>query len=179
MHHTERLIFFPICLEHEADLFELHNDPLVRETIFKNKPQSAEDVSSWLDRYLAQWRKQDFGTWMVYEKANGDARFIGRCGVREYEGTNNLEFAYAFFQLRAGQGLGPEAARFVITHALKNSSKEKIVGFIDHGNARAQRAAEKLGLRFIDDRWYYGRMCKYYEMTREEYFSQPHHRTDL
>lgn len=173
-YQTERLNLRSTCPEHEAELFKLHNDPLVQEIIFKNVPQTSEDVRRWLDRYLAQWRKSSFGVWMVYEKTNSGPAFIGRCGLSDYEDSNNLEFTYAFFEHRAGRGLGPEAARFTITHALRNSAKEKVVGFIAHGNARAERAAMKLGLRYIDDRLYYGKLFQYYEMTREEYFVQAH-----
>lgn len=174
-YQTKNLIFASMRPEHELELFKLHNDPLVQETIFENVPQTREDVRSWLDRYLAQWRKNSFGVWMIYERNISGPTFIGRCGLRDCETTNQLAFSYAFFGYSVGRGLGPQAARFTITHALRKSKKEKIVGFIAHGNARAERAAAKLGLRYIDDRLYYGKLFQYYELTREDYFSQPHH----
>lgn len=167
--HTQRLILASPGPEHGAELFQLHNDPLVREAIFNKVPQSTEDVRKWLDWFIAQWRKNGFGDWMVYEKTNDGPIFVGRCGLRDYADTDNLELAYAFSEYGAGRGLGPEAARFTITHALRNSTKEKVVCVIAHGNARSERAAKKLGLRYIDDRWYQSRFWQYYEMTREEY----------
>ncbi|WP_292234262.1 GNAT family N-acetyltransferase [Mesorhizobium sp.] len=174
-HQTERLILTPIQRGHEAELFKLHNDPLVQKAIFNNVPQTIGHVHEWLDRYSAQWRKNSFGVWLVYEKCNDGPMFIGRCGLQDYEDSTDPEFAYSFFEHAAGRGLGPEAARCAITHAFRNSTKDKVVGFIAHGNARAERAAKKLGLRYIDDRLYYGKMFRYYEMTREDYFSQPHY----
>ncbi|MGX9147922.1 GNAT family N-acetyltransferase [Mesorhizobium sp. 128a] len=171
-YQTERLILTSARSDHEAELFKLHNDPLVQKAIFRNVPQSNEDVHKWLDWFLAQWRKNGFGDWMVYEQVDDVPIFIGRCGLRDYEETNNLEFAYAFFQNRTGRGLGPEAARFTITHALQNSTKEKIVAFIGKDNARSQKAAKKLGFRYVDDRFYFGETVKYYELAREDYFSQ-------
>lgn len=169
-YQTERLILTSVRREHEAELFKLHNDPLVQKSIYRNVPQTTEDVHKWLDWLLTQWRKNGFGDWMIYEKVNDGPIFIGRCGLRDYEDTNNLEFAYAFFQNRIGRGLGPEAARFAITHALQNSTKEKVVAFIEHGNRRSEKAAKKLRLRYIDDRLYDGKLCQYYEITREDYF---------
>ncbi|QOZ23798.1 GNAT family N-acetyltransferase [Bradyrhizobium sp. CCBAU 51753] len=166
---TERLHLASPGLEHEAELFKLHNDPLVRKALFNDVPQSAEDVRKWLDRFIAAWRKNGFGDWMVYEKTPGGLVFVGRCGLRDYEDTNNLELAFSLTEYGAGRGLGPEAARFAITHALQNSTKEKIACVIAHGNVRSERAAKKLGLRYIDDRWYQHRFWQYYEMTREEY----------
>lgn len=174
-YQTERLILTAMRAEHEAELFQLHNDPVVQEAIFKNVPQTVEDVRKWLDWSLVQWRKNGFGAWMVYEKANDGPIFIGRCDLRDCKHTNNLELAYSLAEHGIGRGLGPEAARFAITHALRSSTKEKVVGLIARGNARAQRAAMKLGLRYVDNRWHSGRLYEYYEMTRAEYFSQPQH----
>lgn len=174
-YQTEHLILASMHPEHEAELFQLHNDPLVQKAVFDNVPQTIEDVRKMHNMFLAQWRVNGFGFWMVYEKSAQGPIFIGRCGLRNYEDTNNLEFGYVFSEYGSGRGLGPEAARFTITHALRNSTKEKVVGVIAHGNERAMRAAKKLGLRYIDDRWHDGKFWQYYEMTREEYFAQSHH----
>lgn len=171
-YQTKDLIFVPMRPEHELELFRLHNDPLVQEAIFKNVPQTRDDVRSWLDRYLAEWRKNSFGAWMVYERTSGSPTFIGRCGLRDCKITNQLALTNALFGYSAGRGLGPATARFATTHAFGISTKEKVVSFIAHGNARSERAANKFGLRYIDDRLYYDKLCRYYEMTREEYFSQ-------
>ncbi|RWK76738.1 MAG: N-acetyltransferase [Mesorhizobium sp.] len=169
---TERLILTPARPEHEAALFKLHNDPLVQKANYRNVPQTIEDVHKWLDWLLRQWDKNGFGYWMVYEKHNDGPIFIGRCGLCDYQDTDDLEFAWVFFQDRVGRGLGPEAALFTITHALKRTTKEKIVGFIEQGNTRAEKAAKKIGLRYIDDRLYNGTLCRYYEMTRGMYLSK-------
>lgn len=172
-YQTERLILTCMRPEHEAELFQLHNDTVVQKVVFKNVPQTIEDVRKWVEWSLAQWRKNGFGAWIVYEKRNDDPIFIGRCGLRDYEGTNNIELSISLVEHGIGRGLGQEAARFAITHALRSSTKEKVVGLIAHGNVRSQRTATKLGLRYIEDRWHSGRLYQYYEMTREEYFSQP------
>ncbi|RWM44283.1 MAG: N-acetyltransferase [Mesorhizobium sp.] len=173
-YQTERLILTPIQRGDEAELLKLNNDPLVRKANFNNVPQTIESVHEWLNRYSAQWRKNRFGVWLVYEKCNAGQMFIGRCGLQDHDDNPNPEFAYAFFEHATGRGLGPEAARFTITHAFRNSTKKKVIGFIAPGNERAERAANKLGLRYIDDRLYEGNISKYYEMTREEYFSKHH-----
>ncbi|MGY4257636.1 RimJ/RimL family protein N-acetyltransferase [Bradyrhizobium sp. USDA 4516] len=167
---TERLILVPPGLAHEAELFKLHNDPLVQTALFNGVPQSTDDVGKWLNRFIATWRKNGFGDWIVYEKTNDGPIFIGRCGLRDYEGTNNLELAYSLTEYGAGRGLGPEAARFTITHALQSSTRKKIACVIAHGNLRSERAAKKLGLRYVDDRWYQRKFWQYYEMTREEFY---------
>ncbi|MDA9445747.1 GNAT family N-acetyltransferase [Bradyrhizobium sp. CCBAU 21360] len=171
-HQTEHLIFTTPRSEHQMELFKLHNDPLVQEMAFNNVPQSIEDVRKWLDMFSGQWRKNGFGDWMVYEKTNSGPIFIGRCGLRDYEDSNNLELATSLCERGRGQGLGLEAALFATTQALQSSTKEKVVAVIKHGNARSERVVKKLGLRYVEDRWRYGRVWQYYETTREEYFSQ-------
>lgn len=171
-HQTERLILTIPRSEHERELLNLHNDPLVQEMVFNNVPQSTEDVRKWLDMFSAQWRKNGFGDWMVYEKTNSGPIFIGRCGLRDYMDTNNLELATSLCEHGRGRGLALEAGRFAVTQALQSSAKERVVAVIKHGNARSQRAIKKLGFRYIDDRWCYGRLWQYYEITREEFLSQ-------
>ncbi|MET4316183.1 GNAT family N-acetyltransferase [Bradyrhizobium sp. RT4b] len=170
-YESERLILAPPTLEHEAELFKLHNDPLVQEWIFNRVPQTKEDVRKWLDWFLAQWRKNGFGDWMVYEKTNDGSIFIGRCGLRDYGETNNLELATSLSERGRGRGLALEAMHFTVAHALRNSTKEKVIGLIAHGNTRSERTAKKLGLRYVDDCWCYDKFWQYHEMTREEYFS--------
>lgn len=174
-YRTERLILTAPRPEHETELFKLHNDPLVQQAVFNNVPQSPEDVRKWLDGYLIHWRTHGFGVWMVYEYVNDDPIFIGRCGLRNFGTTNNLELATSLSKQARGRGLAAEASRFAVTHALEKSSKEKVVALITPGNVRAARGTKKFGLRYVDDRWYYDRVWQYYEMTREEYFSQSNH----
>ncbi|SFK30338.1 GNAT family N-acetyltransferase [Bradyrhizobium sp. Gha] len=174
-YETERLILSSPRPEHEAELLKLHNDPRVQEVIFNNVPQTLEDVRKWLDWFWARWHKNGFGDWMVYEKTDEGPIFIGRSGLRDYDGTNNLELVTVLAEHGRRRGLGLEARRFGVTHALQNSTKEKVVSVIRHGNVPAERAAKKLGLRYVDDRWYQGKFWQYYEMTRQEYFVQPHH----
>lgn len=104
IYHTERLILTSMQAAHEAELFMLHNDGLVQEAIFEDVPQTTEDVRTWLDWYLTQWRKNGFGVWMVYEKANDGPIFVGRCGLVDFRDTNNLQFGYAFSKYGAGRG---------------------------------------------------------------------------
>lgn len=170
---TERLILTFMLPEHEAELYELHNDPLVQASIFDNMPQSHADVKVKLELFLAQWRKNGFGFWMVYEKRGGAHVFIGRAGLRDFGEGNDLEFGYVFSSAGAGRGLGAEAARVTIDHALRFSTKERVVGVIAPGNARAIRAAAKIGFRYIDDRWHDGIFWHYFEMTRAEFFRRP------
>lgn len=170
---TERLMLTSMLPEHEAELYTLHNDPLVQASIFENIPQSHADVKAKLELYLMQWRKNGFGFWMVYEKRSNAPVFIGRAGLRDFGESNDLEFGYVFLSAGAGRGLGVEAARVTIDHALRFSTKDKIVGVIAPGNERAVRAAAKIGFRYIDDRWHDGKFWHYFEMTRAEFFQWP------
>ncbi|MER8453834.1 GNAT family N-acetyltransferase [Mesorhizobium sp. M1428] len=173
-YETSRLILTRLFSEHEDLLFNLHNDPLVQELLYDSKPKSIEDVREMVDTSLAHWNEHGFGFWMVYKKTDGCPLFIGRCGLRVVQGTDNIELVYVFSREGVGQGMGPEAARFGITHALANSTKKKIVAFIAHHNERSKRAAKKIGLRYVDDRYRNNELLQYYEMSREEYFSRPH-----
>lgn len=163
---TERLILTPPTRAHLAALHGLHNDPLVQASIYGNQPQSLADIRRQLDVFLAQWRDNGFGFWMVYEKT-APGRLIGRAGLRNYRDSDDLEFGYVFAAAAAGRGLGPEAARTVIRHALRVSTKHKVVGLIAPGNLRALQAAQRLGFRYVEDRRQDGRLWRYCELSRE------------
>src|SRR3546814_8655787 len=47
---TERLMLTSMLPEHEAELYTLHNDPLVQASIFENIPQSHADVKAKLEQ---------------------------------------------------------------------------------------------------------------------------------
>lgn len=168
---TKRLVLFPMTWGHEADLFHLHNDPLVQQTIFEQVPQTPDDVRAKLDLFMSQWQKNGFGFWTVYEKTSRGLVFIGRAGCRDYEDTAYLDFGYVYSQYGSGRGLGPEAAYATMDHALRHSTAPKIVGVITPGNSRATAAVKKLGLRYIDDRLHDGKIWHYFEMTRDEFFA--------
>ncbi|MES0056591.1 MULTISPECIES: GNAT family N-acetyltransferase [unclassified Mesorhizobium] len=68
-YQTERLILTSMRPEHTAELFQLHADPVVQKIIYDNTPQTIEDVREWVERSLTQWRKNGFGTWIVYQNA--------------------------------------------------------------------------------------------------------------
>lgn len=126
-YETERLILIPPTPEHETELLKVHNDSQVQEMVFDNVPQAAADVCKWLDWFFTQWRKNGFGDWMVYEKCSPRPIFIGRCGLRDYENTNNLELATSPCEHARGRGLALEAARFAVGHALRSSKRKRFL----------------------------------------------------
>lgn len=163
---TPHLILTPMQPHHLAELEILHNDPLVRAAIFHGIRQSRSDVAAKLALFLQQWPQQGFGFWMVYEKTDAGLSCIGRAGLRAYDDTGHLEFGYVFSSAGAGRGLGPEAARASINHALTIADTATIVGLIAPGNRRALAAATKLGFRYVEDRWRDGQRWHYLELTR-------------
>jgi ribosomal-protein-alanine N-acetyltransferase len=168
---TRRLILRALRPEDLRALHALHNDPLVRARIYGGQPQRLADVEMQLKIFLSQWRENGFGFWMVYEKrAGSEPCFIGRAGLRNFEDTEDLEFGYVFCAAGAGRGLGPEAARACIAHALRNSAKRQVVGMIAPDNAPALHAAAKLGFRHAGDRWRDGKLWHYFELPREVFF---------
>src|SRR3546814_1364651 len=51
---TELLMLTSMLPKHEAELYTLHNDPLVQASIFENILQSHADVKAKLELYLTQ-----------------------------------------------------------------------------------------------------------------------------
>src|SRR3546814_11297474 len=106
---TELLMLTSMLPKHEAELYTLHNDPLVQASIFENILQSHADVKAKLELYLTQWRKNGFGFWMVYEKRSNAPVVIGRAGLRDFGERRDLECGYVFSSDGAGRRAGGRA----------------------------------------------------------------------
>ena len=168
---TDRLLLAPIGEEHEEDIHRLHCDPVVVDVVFDGRIQSDEDTKKKVALYIGDWRKQGFGFFAVYMKSyNGEkGDFLGRSGLRYLEGTTDVELGHCFFSNLGGKGIAPEAGRGIIRFAFDQLGLKKIVGVIKPENERALRAAPKAGFRYIDDRWHYGHLMKYVEVSADDF----------
>ncbi len=135
---------------------------------------AVEETRAKLDLYLNDWKTAGIGFWMVYRRLAGVAglKLVGRTGFRRFAGSDDVELGYCYTQEASGQGIAREAARAILSFAFNDFGLQKIVGVIGMHNHRAIRAAEKLGLRFVELRWHQGRRLRYYELRRDDFLRE-------
>ena len=172
MLETERLILTPIGEAHIASIHRLHTDPLVADALFKGIPPVRTETERRVKSYVDGWASNGFGYFCVHAKnLNGKTEFVGRSGLRHLEGTTEVEFGHCYLSERTGLGIAPEAGKAVIGFAFRMLGMKRIVSAIDPGNTRSIRAAAKLGFRYVDDRWLYGAVMSFYEVTADAWVS--------
>ena len=172
MLETERLILTPVGEAHTASVHRLHTDPLVVDALFKGVPPAQAETERRVRSYVDGWANNGFGYFCVYVKnLEGRTEFVGRSGLRHLEGTTEVEFGHCYLSERTGLGIAPEAGKAVIAFAFRELNLKRIVSAIDPGNRRSIRAAAKLGFRYVDDRWLYGAVMGFYEVTADPWVS--------
>lgn len=146
---TERLYMRPVRTSDAAALYRLHNDPLVVRLTSNGTAMSQAQSDERLDLYLREWRKYNFGFFIVYEKQlSGDLCFAGRCGLRNLDGKN-VELGYCFNTQASGRGLATEAAAQMTHFAFSQRKLEKLIGLVRPSNAQSSRVLDKLGFIYM------------------------------
>ncbi|MDI3336567.1 GNAT family N-acetyltransferase [Defluviimonas aestuarii] len=106
-------------------------------------PMSREDA--WLDftQATATWLLRGHGLWTVEGKADG--ALLGFVLLGFEPGDREPELGYLFSAAAEGKGLAHEAALAARAHAFGALGWDTQVSYIDHGNDRSVRLAERLG----------------------------------
>jgi RimJ/RimL family protein N-acetyltransferase len=115
-------------------------------------PQSEEWVRRWIDQRIAEYDRQQFGTWAIVIKESN--RVIGYCGLTRFDDVNGspeIELGYRLAKEFWGRGLGTEAATAARDFAIQQLDLPRVISLVDPFNARSIRVAEKLGMVHTDD----------------------------
>jgi ribosomal-protein-alanine N-acetyltransferase len=163
---TEHLLLQPLMQRHRADLLRLYTDPFVANAMFGKTTIDDDEFDQKFVAHLKHWEDRGFGFWAVYacSSEDGQGAFIGRCGIQHLDDPGIPELGYCFFRSSAGQGLGVEAAQAVISFGFQHLGLDRLAGVIQLSNARALRAAEKIGFKHITNKQVRGAIQAYLEI---------------
>ncbi|MEM7641458.1 MAG: GNAT family N-acetyltransferase [Pseudomonadota bacterium] len=92
---------------------------------------------------LGHWQARGFGLWAVTR--TGDDTAIGMVGPYFPGGWPEPEIGWTLFDGAEGHGYATEAAKAALADARTRLGWTQIVHYIDPGNARSIRLAERLG----------------------------------
>ncbi|MFW8634958.1 GNAT family N-acetyltransferase [Cribrihabitans pelagius] len=106
-------------------------------------PFSRRDA--WLDftQYIAGWQLRGAGMWAAEHRETGAVAGFFSAGM-EY-GDHEHELGYLLADRFEGQGLAAEAIAAVRDFALSALELPSLVSYVDPGNSRSARAAERTG----------------------------------
>ncbi|CAN5648626.1 GNAT family N-acetyltransferase [soil metagenome] len=92
---------------------------------------------------VAQWALSGFGAWTVEERAT--AAYCGDVGLLHPAHYPEVELGWTLTAAAEGRGIAREAAAAARTWAFASLGLAALVSYIDAGNARSVRLAERLG----------------------------------
>lgn len=98
---------------------------------------------------VAAWPLRGFGAWSVEPQGGGD--WLGMVGLFQPEGYAEPEIGWTLTPAAEGTGVGREAALAARAWAYGARGLTTLVSYIDPGNARSIRLAERLGARLDPD----------------------------
>lgn len=168
---TSRLILRPPAHSDELLLHGLHSDPFVVNAVRDGVYPTREQSKAALLQYIDHWHRNRFGLWMVFVKADGQARKFGGCcglmcsGPCLPENPNNVEIVTRLHLEASGKGIAVEAGRAAVQFAFERLKLEKVTGFIRPNNTRSLLKNQKIGFFYIGDRIYNKMSMMYFEIT--------------
>ncbi|WP_284164842.1 GNAT family N-acetyltransferase [Frigidibacter sp. SD6-1] len=112
---------------------------------FIGGPMTRDD--GWRDftQATATWLLRGHGLWSVESRDGAD--LLGFVLIGFEPGDQEPELGYLFTAAAEGRGLAVEAAGAARDHAFRGLGLQSLVSYVDRGNDRSARLAERLGAR--------------------------------
>jgi RimJ/RimL family protein N-acetyltransferase len=143
---TERLFLRRLLPDDLDDLFALYRDPEIRR-FFPEGTLTYEETKDELEFFLnGHPDHPELGLWATVCKETHD--FIGRCGLLPWTigQRQEVEVAYLLAKEYWGRGLGTEAARGIVRHAVGQLGLSRLVCLVTPGNLASANVARSIGM---------------------------------
>lgn len=165
---TARLLIRPMQSEDAEDLHEIYSDAETMQYLTSEIPRIVDDTRAWMAPKIAQQERHGISLWSVVERESG--KVIGDCGLQaEDETLAEVELAFRFNRAYWGRGYALEACAACLDVAFDQLALQRVVAGTDRDNASGRRLLERLGMRCVRDREWYGRATAEYEITAVEW----------
>lgn len=164
---TDRLLLRPFCEADFIDLAVLFADPEVMRYVGNGQPRSPEQAAQHLQWMIEHQATHGFSLWAVIRRI--DDRLIGQCGLWHLDRSNEIELGYKFARDCWGQGYATEASRAVITYGFETLELPELCGITHPDNFASQRILQKLGMTYEKTDRFYGQLCRYYRLSRDQW----------
>ncbi|MGB6624975.1 MAG: GNAT family N-acetyltransferase, partial [Candidatus Acidiferrales bacterium] len=107
---------------------------------------SREDVSRWIERWMASYDANAYGLYALVLKQSGEV--IGDCGhaLQNVEGKQEIEIGYHVRRDLWGNGYATEAARACVAYGFETLCAPRLISLVRPENLPSRRVAEKAGM---------------------------------
>ena len=160
---TTRLILREIQKEDFDDLLRMNSDPQVMKYVGDGSTRNHDQMVRELDMLMSHYvRKPGFGIWATIFKENNT--FVGASGLVYYDNTPEIEIGYRMLKEHWKKGYATEAAFGLLNYGFTSLRLKKIVSSAHVDNTSSRKVMEKIGMKYIDNRFHYGCLQAYYEI---------------
>lgn len=145
---TERCLVRETTVEDVKDFYRIYSNPSIveyMEPLYEDPEEERSYARDYIDQVYAFY---NFGMWTVVEKASGEV--IGRAGIYYREGCELPELGFVIAAERQGKGLATEVCSAILQYGYEELNFDKILAFVQPGNAASHRVCEKLGMERVE-----------------------------
>lgn len=170
--HSDRLALQPLDEAHIRAMHALCLLPDVRRYLFKDQLIPESHIAAMVDASQSCFNTLGIGFFAVEidePQHPNHGEFAGFCGIRRFEGGDEIELLFGMDPVVWGSGLGAEAADTVLACGFTECGLEKVIAAADTPNQRSVRVLQKLGMSFRERRVWHGLDTMFYEMTAADY----------
>lgn len=134
--------------------------------------RTPEETAERLERALAAWRADGFGTWIATTH-DDDFAGIGLLFRSRIERESGIELGYAFLPAFWGRGLATEMSRGLIEIAFTGLDLPYVLAVTALDHVKSRRVMEKLGMTFRRELQHRGFNSVVYAIDRSEWQPAP------
>ena len=162
--NSERLSYRPYRRSDAEAAFAYFGDPeVMKYSDFGVHPTVSRSVEM-LTTLIGHHKRRGFGFWAVVERDTGE--LIGMAGLADLDEDGDVELAYRFRRDRWGRGYATEAATAWVEKGFTALELPQIVAIVEPDHAVSKHILEKLGMRFVEQRTYHGKLVNYMIVER-------------
>jgi len=163
---TARLRLRPPTMQDLEEFGRLTSDPEVMRYLGKGV-RTREETVSVLTAAIEHWDRHGFGIFVVEDLHEGT--FLGRCGLRYFQNTPEVELSYSFGRPAWGKGIASEAAKASMQFGFDRLRLERIIAIAMPENIGSRKVMEKLGMHYEKNATYFGSDHVYYAISRADF----------
>ena len=112
-------------------------------SIYQDGPLNRAQAWKEFATVVGQWALRGYGAWSIEERSTG--AYVGEAGIFHAAHYPEPEIGWMMLADAEGKGFAREAALAVRAFAYGKLGLKTLVSYIDTGNARSIRLAERLG----------------------------------
>lgn len=161
---TERLLIRPRNLNDLEQCLLMDRDSRVTKYISGPWKDRGKHRTFLVKRIEAMYPK-GLGYWSAFLKKDTPSSLLGWILLLPYHFyADEVEIGWRFNYEVWGKGYATEAASIVLAHAFMTAKLQKVVSDINPLNVSSINVAEKLGLRYVEDRVINGEKSRSYQL---------------